>query len=71
MEIEFKELMFTLPAPEMKILRSAAANYDQNEEGSMVICKLYFPQMPTDKARRFMRWLASNPPLAMQPRDQA
>jgi hypothetical protein len=59
--VEFKEMMFSRPQSELTVLRNAAANFGQDEDTALLMCKMYFPGMSIEKARLFLNWLAEQP----------
>lgn len=58
MESEFQTLVFSRPAGEVSILKGAAARFIQGEEEALLVCRVYYPDMPVAKARDFLKWLA-------------
>jgi hypothetical protein len=63
MEIEFKELMFSRPAVELDLLRTAAVNYHRNASSAIIMCRMYFPSMSMERASLFLQWLAKQPAI--------
>ena len=58
MDTEFREMMFSRMPRELDILRSAAANFSRDANNALIMCRLYFPGLPTAKARCFLQWLS-------------
>jgi hypothetical protein len=58
MESDFQALVFSRPEGEMSILKGAAARFIRGEEEALLVCRVYYPDMPTAKARDFLKWLA-------------
>jgi hypothetical protein len=58
MESDFQALVYSRPAGEMSTLRGAAARFARGEEEALLVCRVYYPDMPTAKARDFLKWLA-------------
>lgn len=58
MDSEFQTLVFSRPPQEIEIMRNAASQFARGEEQAVLVCRVYFPDMPAAKAREFLKWLA-------------
>ena len=57
MDSEFQTLVFSRPPQEIEIMRNAAAQFARGEEQALLVCRVYFPDMPPAKSREFLKWL--------------
>ena len=56
--LELLAALVESPPQEIDIMRNAAAQFARGEEQALLVCRVYFPDMPLSKAREFLKWLA-------------